>query len=188
MKSFAVEIERAAINGSGSNGQPLGILNTTGIGNVAMGTNGGLPTLAKILELVQVVEDANAGMNGKFAINPKTASALKQTPIETGSGAKIMAYGPYFGGMQDQIDSKYVAKSTIIPSNLTKGNSNGICSAMIYGDWENLVIGQYGGIDITIDNMSQAIGGKNRVVMNQYIGIAVKRPAAFGAILDLLTA
>jgi len=187
MKAFAVAIEAAAINGSGSSGQPTGLLGTSGIGSVAMGTNGLAPSLAKILELIQVVESANAGMNGKFLVNPKVVAKLKQTVIDSGSGAMIMSYGPYFGGVAEQIDGKPVFSTSNVPSNLTKGSSSGVCSAMIYGDFENLVVGQYGGIDLVVDTMSQAIGGKTRIVMNQYVGIAVKQPAAFAAIQDILT-
>jgi len=42
---IAEAIDTAAINGSGSSNQPLGILNTSGIGSVAGGTNGLPPTL-----------------------------------------------------------------------------------------------------------------------------------------------
>lgn len=187
MKAFAVAIEAAAINGSGSSGQPTGLLGTSGIGSVAMGTNGAVPTLAKILELIQVVESANAGMNGKFLVNPKVVAKLKQTVIDAGSGAMIMSYGPYFGGVNEQIDGKPVFSTSNVPSNLTKGSGTGL-SAIIYGDFENLVVGQYGGIDLVVDTMSQAIGGKTRIVMNQYVGVAVKQPAAFAAIQDVITA
>ena len=42
---LADAIDSAAINGSGSSNQPLGILNTTGIGSVAGGTSGLAPHL-----------------------------------------------------------------------------------------------------------------------------------------------
>ncbi len=187
VRALSVEIERAAINGSGSSNQPTGLLQTSGINSVAMGTNGAVPSLAKVLELVAAVENANAGLNGKFLINPKLVAKLKQTEISSGSGAMIMSYMAYFNGMSDQIDGKPVFSTTNVPSNLTKGSASAVCSAMIYGDWENLVIGQFGGVELVVDPYSQAIGNKTRVVLNQHIGIAVKQPAAFGAIVDLLT-
>jgi len=188
IKALAVAIEAAAINGSGSSNQPLGLLGTSGINSVAMGTNGAVPSLAKVLELVAAVENANAGMNGKFLINPKLVARLKQTEISSGSGAMIMSYMAYFNGLADQIDGKPVFATTNVPSNLTKGTSSGVCSAMIYGDWDNLVVGQFGGVELVVDPFSQAIGNKTRVVVNQHVGIAVQQPAAFGAIVDLLTA
>lgn len=187
IRALSVEIERAAINGSGASNQPLGLLGTSGINSVVMGTNGAVPTLAKVLELVAAVENSNAGINGKFLINPKLVAKLKQTEISSGSGAMIMSYMAYFNGMSDQIDGKPVFNTTNVPSNLVKGTSGAVCSAMIYGDFENLVIGQFGGVELVVDPYSQAIGNKTRVVLNQHIGIAVKQPAAFGAIVDLLT-
>lgn len=187
MRSFATAIEAGAINGSGGSGQPTGLLGTSGIGNVAMGTNGAAPTLAKILELIQVVETANAGINGKFLINPKVKAKLMQTVIDAGSGAMIMSYMNYFLGQPDQIASRPTYSTTNNPSNLVKGTSGAVCSSIIYGDWENLVVGQFGGIDLTIDPISQSIGGKTRIVMSQYVGVAVKQQTAFGAILDALT-
>lgn len=188
IKALAVAIEAAAINGSGSSNQPLGLLGTSGINSVAMGTNGAVPSLAKVLELVAAVENANAGMDGKFLINPKLVAKLKQTEISSGSGAMIMSYMAYFNGLADQIDGKPVYSTTNVPSNLTKGSASGVCSAMIYGDWKNLVVGQFGGVELVVDPFSQAIGNKTRVVVNQHVGIAVEQPAAFGAIVDLLTA
>lgn len=40
-RSIAIALDTAALNGSGASNQPTGILNTTGIGNVPIGTNGG---------------------------------------------------------------------------------------------------------------------------------------------------
>ena len=53
-------IDTAAINGSGSSNQPLGILNTSGIGSVAGGTNGLAPTLDHLLDLKKEVAVDNA--------------------------------------------------------------------------------------------------------------------------------
>ena len=44
-------VDSAVLNGSGSSGQPTGIRNTSGIGSVAMGTNGGAITMEKIVDL-----------------------------------------------------------------------------------------------------------------------------------------
>ena len=188
LRQFAIAIEAAAINGSGAGAVPLGLLNySPAIGSVAMGTNGLAPSLAKILEIVQVTETNNAGMNGKWLTNPKVVAKLKQTSIDTGSGAMLMAYGNYFGGLQGQLDGREVYSTSNVPSNLDKGSSTGVCSALIYGDWENLVMGQFGGVDLTVDNISQAIGGKNRIVMNQYWNFAVKKSLAFTAAKDVLT-
>ena len=53
-------VDSAVLNGSGSSGQPTGIRNTSGIGSVAMGTNGGAITMEKIVDLETEVTQDNA--------------------------------------------------------------------------------------------------------------------------------
>lgn len=190
IKSMAATLEAAVINGDGSN-KPTGILGTSGIQDVAMGTNGAAPTLAKILALVSAVENANANVDGaKFLINPKTVAKLKQTVIDSGSGAMILAYNQYFGGIQNVIDGYPTFSTTNVPSNLTKGSSTGVCSAIIFGDFSQVVVGQFGGVDMVIDTTSAAVvrGGIGAAItVNQYVDSAIQQPAALGAILDVLT-
>lgn len=189
MQSLAVAWEAATINGDGSD-KPTGILGTANIQSVAMGTDGGAPTLPKILELVQKVQSANADTrNAKFLTNPKVVAKLKQTVIDSGSGAMIMAYNQYFGGVQNVIDGYPTSVTSNVPSNLTKGTSSGICSAIIYGDFSQVVTAQFGGIDLMIDSNSAAIArtGKVALTVNMFVDSAVKQPAALGAIQDALT-
>ena len=60
MALLADAIDTAAINGSGGSNQPTGILNTSGIGSVAGGTNGLAPTLDHLLDLKKEVAVDNA--------------------------------------------------------------------------------------------------------------------------------
>jgi HK97 family phage major capsid protein len=189
MKSMAVAWEAAVINGDGSD-KPTGILGTANIQDVAIGANGGAPTLAKILELVQKVQSANADTrNAKFLINPKTVAKLKQTSIDAGSGAMILAYNQYFGGIQNVIDGYEALVTSNVPSNLVKGTSGSVCSAIIYGDFSQVVTAQFGGVDLMIDSTSAAIArtGKVGITVNMFVDSAVKQPSALGAILDATT-
>lgn len=188
MKGIASAIEVAVINGTGANGQPTGLLGTSGIQDVAIGTNGGAITLAKLLELIQKVQSANANCgNCKFLINPKTVAKLKQTAIDSGSGAMIMAYGNYFGGISGQIDGYEALVTSNVPSNLTKGTTSGVCSSVIFGDFSQVVLGQFGGVDLIIDPYTLARSGSVALTINQYVDMAVKQPSVLGAILDATT-
>ena len=190
MKSMYSALESAVINGDGSN-KPTGILTTSGISTVSMGTNGLAPTLAKVLELVQTVQSANADVtNGKFLLNPKLVAKLKQTVIDSGSGAMILAYNQYFGGIQNVIDGYPAFSTTNLPSNLDKGTSTGVCSSMVFGDFSQVVIGQFGGIELMIDTNSAAIAraGSIAITVNQYVDSALKQPSAIGTLTGCLTA
>ena len=83
MNAQATLLEKAVAKGGGSN-EPTGILATSGIGNVAMGTNGGAPTYAKIVDLIKTVNAANAVGNG-FLTTPTIAAKLLVTEQFTGT-------------------------------------------------------------------------------------------------------
>ena len=51
----------------------------------------------------------------------------------------------------------------------------------IYGDFANLAIGQWSGIDITVDPFTKAKDGQVRLVVNAYFDAKVLRPTAFVA-------
>ena len=44
-----------------------------------------------------------------------------------------------------------IAQTSNVPSNLTKGSTSGSCSAMIFGNFNDLLIGQWGGTDVLVD-------------------------------------
>jgi len=54
--------------------------------------------------------------------------------------------------------------TNVVPSNLTKGTANGICSAAIFGNWQDLLISLWGGLDLTVDPYTGGTAGTVRVV------------------------
>ena len=188
MKALAAKWEQGVIAGA-TNG-PTGILATSGIQSVAIGQHGGAPTLAKILELIEKVQSADGDTaNAKWLTNPKVVAKLKRTDIGTDTGAMIMGYNQYFGGQLNVIDGYPVSITSNVPSNLEKGTSGAVCSAIIYGDFSQVVTAQFGGIDIAIDSQSAAAARANiiGITTTMFVDGAVKQPAALGAILDATT-
>jgi HK97 family phage major capsid protein len=185
MKSMKVSLENAVINGDGTN-KPLGILSTPNIQTVAIGTNGGNLTPALVQKLITAVLQANADEGScKFLTNFKVRSFLKQLTIDSGSGAMVMSYMKYFQGEANMIDSFETICTSNVPSNLTKGSGTNL-SALIFGDFSQVVIGQFGGVSLSIDNVSAAVVRAQKVALTvtQFVDSAVKQPTAIGAILD----
>lgn len=188
---IAVELDRVAIAGSGSGAEPLGILGTSGIGSVAIGTNGGAPTWGHMLQLEESLAIANADTTTMaYLTNQKVRRKLKATTkVSADAGAGFIWEG--FGGDDPgwgRVNGYRAVASNNVPSNLTKGTSSGVCSAVILGNWQDLLIGQWGGLDILVDPYTGATAGTHRVVALQDVDIAVRRIASFAAIMDALTA
>lgn len=180
---LALAIDLAGINGTGASNQPTGILSTSGIGSVAGGTNGLAPTYQHMIDLETAVAIANADVgNLSYLTNAKVRGKLKSTQ-------KVATYGDDFVWSEDGMVNGYGATvSNQVPSNLTKGTSSGVCSAILFGNFADLIIGQWGALDLTVDPYTGSTSGTVRVVALQDVDIAVRHAESFAAMQDALTA
>ena len=175
-------VEAAAINGSGSNDQPTGILNTANIGSVVMGTNGGAISWAKVVELETKINQENAN-RGKVAYltNAKVVGAMKTTEKASNTARFIL-------DVDGKVNGYNYEQTALVPSNLTKGSSSGVCSALIFGNFEDLWIGQWGGLDIVVDPFALKKKAEVEICLNAWNDCKVVEPKSFAAIKDITTA
>jgi len=108
---------------------------------------------------------------------------MRQTPRQT-SGVE----GNFILNDTNMLLGYNVASTTNVPSDLTKGTTSGVCSAMIFGNFNDLMIGMFGGLDVLIDPFSGSANGTIRVAMYQDIDVAVRHAESFAAIQDITTA
>lgn len=178
VRAHAQALDAAIFTGTGENGQPYGILSTSGIGDVAMGTNGGAITYEKLVALETAVGNAN-GLFGRlyYVTNSKVAGQMKSTAKETGYPVYLMDDG--------RANGFEVHVTNAIPSNLTKGSASGICSAMIFGNFEEVLVPQWGGLDMIVDPFSPKDKRVVEITAIAYHDICVRRPGCFAAIKDI---
>lgn len=181
---LAQKLDQVAINGGGSN-EPSGILQTSGIGSVVIGSNGGSITLDKMLDLKQTVAVDNADLpSAGFLTNTKVENALSK--LKDGNSAYLLnPYGTEIG--QQQFAGRRMMISNNVPSNLTKGSSSGVCSAAIYGNFSDLLIGLFGTLELLVDPYTQFQSGGVGIRALQGVDVQVRHPESFGAILDITT-
>lgn len=179
--TLAVAIDLASINGSGSSNQPTGVMNTSSIGSVAGGTNGLAPTYAHMVDLESAVSQDNA-LQGSLAYltNAKVVGKLKQTEKASNTAQYVWENGT--------VNGYRAMMSNQVPSNLTKGSSSGVCSAVIFGNWNDLIIGQWGVMDFLVDPYTGSSAGTVRVRAMMDVDIAVRHPESFAVMADALTA
>lgn len=186
-KVIALEIDRAAIHGSGASNQPIGIVATSGIGSVAGGANGAIPTWANIVDLETQVANANADIGSlAYLTNAKVRGKLKTVEKAASSAAQFIwekGAGNGFG----ELNGYRAAATNQVSSALTKGASAGICSAILFGNFADLLIGFWSGLDLLVDPYTGGTAGTVRVVAMQDTDVAVRHPESFSAMLDALT-
>ena len=176
----ASAIDTVGINGGGSN-EPTGILQTTGIGAVALGTNGAAPTFASQSALLKEVDIDDALMgNLAYLTNPKVTHTLRTT-AKVASTDSVMILGD-----TGELFGYQVAVTNNVPSNLTKGTGTNL-SAEIFGNFNDLIIGEWGAMDVLVDPYSLSTKGGTRVTIFKDVDIAVRHAQSFAAIQDMIT-
>ncbi|WP_271856080.1 phage major capsid protein [Patiriisocius marinus] len=158
-------IDTAAINGSGTSNQPLGLLNNTGV-STGVSTDADVPTKALVAELVSLVETANAtSQNLSFLGAPALKYLLEITKLDTGSGRFLMEK------MNELLGYNFVS-STLVPT--LSGNQ-----PLIYGDWSQMFIGEWGALSVLSDPYSGALSNSVRLVLNGHADVQIAQPTAF---------
>lgn len=185
-KILALEIDRVCFHGSGSGGQPTGIAGTSGIGSVTGGTHGAAPTWANLVGLETEVAVDNADIGSlKYVTNANVRGRLKTTLKDTVYGGYIWSDG---GNGDSTLNGYSALVSNQIANNLTKGTSTTICSAIFFGNFADLLIGEWGGLEILVDPYVNAATRLTNVYATQFIDLAVRHPESFALMPDALTA
>ena len=117
-------------------------------------------TYEDIVAMETELEEANVRGDIKFVVSPSAKAKLKTTKLDAGSG-KFAMEGNEVNGYPVLCTSAVAGKG------------------VIYGNFNDLVIGQWGGIDLTVDPYTQAANGKVRLVMNAYFDAKPRRAESF---------
>ena len=155
---LALEIDRAGIYGTGSTNQPLGLINTTGIGTETL-TNAG--TFVQLIAMETDVAAANADAGSMRYIMNATARGLLKSTSKAGTEA-IFVW-----------ENNEVNGYPVIVSNQLLSND------ALFGDFSQMVMGMWSGLDLMVDPYAGATAGTVRVIAHQDLDVAIKQPASF---------
>ena len=193
---MALGIDKAAISGTGASGQPTGILNQSGIGSVAMGTNGAAFTdsasgstsgLDQLIALEGKLDVANA-LNGNlyYLTNAKVVQALKKLKTSYGEYLWTQMDGQTTQGTPGGVNGYQVLRSNQVPYNLTKGSGTNL-SALIFGDFSQLIVAMWSALEILPNPYGSGYtAGSVDIRAMQTVDIAVRHAESFAAITDIV--
>lgn len=182
--AMGVEEDRVIINGAGG-AEPLGIVNTTGVG--ANVTFGGAATWADMVNFEYQLENANV-RNGQmvFLTTPLVKSYLKQTVVVSASTFPIFLWMaakgefPTINGVRPGIVNEYPAYAT---KNAPTDNK------VIFGVFNNNVTkARWGGFDVVVDPFTGAASELIFSTFNQWLDVGIRYPQAFEVSTDAPTA
>ena len=152
--ALAEKLEKTILgNEAGSDTKPAGIFNGVPADTANL-------TYADVVGLEAALENNNITGALTYVVSPAAKATLRTTAKDTGSGRFVMEGG--------EVEGIRVLSSSAVTS---KG--------VLLGDFRELVIGQWGGIDLTIDTVTKVTEGMVRIVINAFFDAKVRRSAAF---------
>jgi HK97 family phage major capsid protein/HK97 family phage prohead protease len=181
--NLGLGIQQAAISGTGAANQPSGLL-TRITAAIIGGANGLAPTWDNIIDLETNIATANADVGTMaYLVNAKTRGKLKRTQKFSGTNGDPI----WDNGTGQPLNGYQAACTNAVPSNLTKGTSAGVCSAILFGNFADLMIGMWGTTDLIRDPYTASSSGGVRIVALQDVDVNVRNIESFATVVDALT-
>lgn len=171
--AFGVELDRVAINGAGAT-EPLGILNLASGDRATSVTFGAAATWAKVISFETNVATANA-----LAL-PGSPYAYLTTPATKGvwkSAAKVTNQAVFLWENGDMVNGYKAAATTQFPS-------SGTLNQVIFGQFGQVIYGEWSGTDITVDAITSARTGQVIVTVQKFVDMVVRQGKAFAISSD----
>jgi len=154
-QSIAIEIENQAINGTGTNSKPLGILNVTGIN-----TESGVAAFSDFVNAEASLSTDNALQgNLGYLMNSALRGTLKTTEKASGTNGIFVYEG------DNSINGYPAYVSNSMPD-----------STAVFANFSDILIGLWSGLDIMVDPYTGSAAGTVRVVAMQDYDVAVRHP------------
>jgi HK97 family phage major capsid protein len=167
---IALEIDRAAINGSGIGNEPAGILKTKGIESVIFADDNKI-SWGKIVDLESKIAAKNADIGSLgYLCNANMRGILKQTEKaehtaqflwENASGESGFGY----------LNGYRACTTNQMPAD-----------TLLFGNFGDLIIGQWGVLDVLVDPYTLGTSGGIRIRLMQDVDIAIRHAESFAVL------
>jgi len=156
----ALTVDTGALVGTGASNQPTGVTSAAGVGTVTIVTPG-QPTWANLVEFESDVAVSN-GLRGSlhYVMRPEVVGFCKSTEKATGNGRYLVE--------ANECNGYPAIGSTLLAAN-----------GIIFGNFSEILIGMWGGLDLTVDTSTDAAKGGVVIRAFQDIDIGIRHGASF---------
>lgn len=176
-QTLAIAIDLAALHGGGT-AEPVGIAGTTGINTVALNSAGlalgnatAYPFLVS-LETEVATDNADLGSLA-YLMRPSHRGSLRTTAMFASTAT------PVWDPATNRVNGYRAEVSNQIATNLTTGTATTICSAIFFGNWNEVLIASFGSTDLVVDEITAAANRVVRLYAHRYADIGLRHPASF---------
>lgn len=169
---IAHAVDEKALIGTGASNTPTGILSQSGVNDMAQD---GTPTWDDVLAFIAAIEGDNA-LDGSlgWVMNPYVKKKLRGiAKVASTDSVMLMESPTELGG--------YPALVTNALSGSAPGVSPAVGGTIIFGDWSQLLIASWTGVDILLNPYETTAYAKGRVMVRAMkdVDVAVRHPESF---------
>jgi HK97 family phage major capsid protein len=155
-KVLVLKKDLMALNGIGAAGEPVGIINTTGVQSV---TFSAAATWAKVLSFESKLAQANADM-GRIAWMTAPTVREKWKAITKIASSQ---YSDFLWEANNTVNGYPASSTNQVPSSL-----------VLYGNWSDVIIGDWAGLDIVVDPYTLKANAEIEVVINMWFDVGLR--------------
>lgn len=155
-RALALKIDKAAYYGTGGDNQPLGLKNISGVNAVSFAAVN--PTFAELVQMESEIASDNADVDRmSYVINAAMRGNFK-TSAKFGSGTESTIWEP---------GNTVNGYRTEVTNQIEAGD-------VFFGNFADLIIAMWGGLDLTIDPYSLSAKGGLRIVGFQDVDFVLR--------------
>jgi HK97 family phage major capsid protein len=176
--AFLFGIGAMPSEGGHSGEQPLGFINTPGVVTTSLGANGAKPKIKDLADAVGRIEDENVelGESAAWLFNPRDKRTF--TNMTDTTGQPLLRLDGWESKEERDLLGYPWYTTTQIPKNVTVG-SNGDCSHIFFGEWDEFVVGISYDLEIVVDTSRYVEERQTLIQAVTYVDCGVFYPQAF---------
>lgn len=161
-KRLGLTIDLAGFYGDGTGNAPVGIKHTAGINGVDFAA--AIPTFVELVAMETEIEADNIDdANGRYIFNRRMSGAFKTAKKFPTGNDSVTIWEP---------GNTVNGYSTEVTNQIANGD-------VFHGDFSELMVGMWGGLELTADPYSGSDKGRLRIVAMQDVDFAVSRAGSF---------
>ena len=161
LTAMAEGIDLAGFYGSGSSGQPTGIINTAGIGSVTFAA--AVPTRNELIDMRAAITATNQTAAPAFVFDTDMESDLMKAPVDAGSGKFLV------DAASGRLD---IGNQTVTTNQFTAGD-------VLAGVYSDAIMGMWGSLELDRSTEAKFLSGGLRIRAIQSVDFGVRRVGSF---------
>ncbi len=177
-------VETAALNGQGSNGFPLGLLQNIQIAVYALGANGAAPSWTQLVAMQAYLSYFNADVGSLGYVTDALTRGTLQTTAKIGSTFPIYLWNTEAPAAP--VAGYPCGITNLLPQNIVKGSGSNL-HAMIYGNWSDMIYAFWSGMDTIVDPYTQAANGGVVITTLQDFDVNIRHYQSFANCVDIIS-